>query len=186
MCRASSLGPCSRGLSCSPSRRWKDLGGGGTVQVKPGVPLVYLDNAATSQKPKQAVAAKSLHCVVRNLHHSTSRALCWQVLDELNRFYSQDNSAASDKNPRHTAGHRALQCRSKEGTRARERCMHVFWGHNRMPGRLASMRAYRPSRFELASNFQYGHARQECERSTQQQGHPMCEGFVEKLFGDCC
>jgi len=35
--------------------------------VKPGVPLVYLDNAATSQKPKQ-------------------------VLDELNRFYSQDNS----------------------------------------------------------------------------------------------
>eukprot|EP00439_Symbiodinium_sp_Y106_P082791 s611_g22.t1 len=36
-------------------------------EVKPGVPLVYLDNAATSQKPKQ-------------------------VLDELNRFYSQDNS----------------------------------------------------------------------------------------------
>ncbi|CAE7227344.1 csd, partial [Symbiodinium natans] len=36
-------------------------------EVKPGVPLIYLDNAATSQKPKQ-------------------------VLEELNRFYSQDNS----------------------------------------------------------------------------------------------
>ncbi|CAJ1327795.1 unnamed protein product, partial [Effrenium voratum] len=36
-------------------------------EVKPGVPLVYLDNAATSQKPRQ-------------------------VLEELNRFYAQDNS----------------------------------------------------------------------------------------------
>jgi len=36
-------------------------------EVKPGVPLVYLDNAATSQKPSQ-------------------------VIDELHRFYRQDNS----------------------------------------------------------------------------------------------
>ena len=38
------------------------------LQVKPGIRLVYLDNAATSQKPRQ-------------------------VLEELNRFYGSDNSS---------------------------------------------------------------------------------------------
>ena len=48
-------GPCRRGVSCE-------------CEVKPGVRLVYLDNAATSQKPRQ-------------------------VLGELNRFYGSDNSS---------------------------------------------------------------------------------------------
>ena len=40
-------------------------------KVKPGIPLVYLDNAATSQKPRA-------------------------VLEELSRFYGQDNSNMAD------------------------------------------------------------------------------------------
>eukprot|EP00933_Yihiella_yeosuensis_P040191 TRINITY_DN34430_c0_g1_i1.p1 TRINITY_DN34430_c0_g1~~TRINITY_DN34430_c0_g1_i1.p1 ORF type:complete len:543 (-),score=93.38 TRINITY_DN34430_c0_g1_i1:235-1659(-) len=59
-------------------------------EVKPGVPLVYLDNAATSQKPKQ-------------------------VLEEMERFYRQDNSNVH-------RGMHALSMRSTEafeGARAK-------------------------------------------------------------------
>eukprot|EP00931_Biecheleriopsis_adriatica_P056133 TRINITY_DN33262_c0_g1_i1.p1 TRINITY_DN33262_c0_g1~~TRINITY_DN33262_c0_g1_i1.p1 ORF type:complete len:517 (+),score=91.94 TRINITY_DN33262_c0_g1_i1:77-1627(+) len=59
-------------------------------EVKPGVPLVYLDNAATSQKPRQ-------------------------VLAELDRFYSSDNSNVH-------RGMHALSIRSTEafeGARAK-------------------------------------------------------------------
>eukprot|EP00930_Biecheleria_cincta_P084235 TRINITY_DN7372_c0_g1_i1.p1 TRINITY_DN7372_c0_g1~~TRINITY_DN7372_c0_g1_i1.p1 ORF type:complete len:523 (+),score=80.60 TRINITY_DN7372_c0_g1_i1:78-1646(+) len=59
-------------------------------ETKPGVPLVYLDNAATSQKPKQ-------------------------VLAELNRFYSKDNSNVH--RGMHTLSIRATE--AYEGARAK-------------------------------------------------------------------
>jgi len=63
-------------------------------EVKPGVPLVYLDNAATSQKPKQ-------------------------VLAELNRFYSQDNSNVH-------RGMHALSIRSTEAVEAARAKVSAF------------------------------------------------------------